>query len=75
MQNLTENSTLSTSTLRTFEVQKEDPLEVSLGIFLAILFGSLAIVFLIIGMCILTHTAYMRYFKKPWYTIQLPFNS
>ncbi len=54
-------------TLRTYEFEGEPPLSVSLGIFAAILFGSLAGIFLIIGGCMASHRIYMKFFKKPWY--------
>lgn len=44
--------------------EDEEPLGTSLGIFAAILFGSMGILFVLIGSCILTHTIYMRFFKK-----------
>lgn len=42
-------------------------LEASLGIFIAILFGSLAGIFLILSGCVIGHICYMKYLKKPWY--------
>ena len=56
----------TTSVPITFETEEDEPLIVSLGIFAAILFGSLGVIFLIIGGCIVGHKVYMRFFKKPW---------
>ena len=50
--------------------EEDEPLGTSLGIFAGNLFGSMAILFILIGACILTHTVYMRCFKKEKYVIE-----
>jgi hypothetical protein len=57
----------SNQTPKAYEFEEQPALSVSLGIFAAILFGSLAGIFLIIGGCMASHRIYMKYFKKPWY--------
>jgi hypothetical protein len=59
-------TTTTTKQPRTFEVEEEEPLAVSIGIFLGILFGALLFIFLMIGLMILGHSLYMKVFKKPW---------
>lgn len=51
---------------RTYEVEEQEPLGVSIGIFLGILFGSLIFIFFVIGLMILGHTFYMKVLKRPF---------
>ena len=59
-----ENITLSTTTLRTGIASEEEDLGLSLGIFAAILFGSMVFIFMLMGFCILWHVFYMKCLKK-----------
>jgi hypothetical protein len=44
---------------------KNESIAADLGIFAAILIGSLVVIFILIGACILSHVCYMKFFKKP----------
>lgn len=59
----------STAPPRTYEVGEDEPLGVSIGIFIGILSGSLVFILLVVGLCILSHVFYMKLIKKPWYVI------
>ena len=59
----------STSPPRTYDLGEDQPLGVSIGIFIGILSGSLVLILLLVGLCILSHVFYMRFIKKPWYIL------
>lgn len=60
------NSTTNNTIIDGTEEESEDdePLAVSLGMFAAILFGSLLFIFILLGVCVLWHTFYMKFLKK-----------
>ena len=69
LMNATTEILSSTAPPRTYEVPEDEPLGVSIGIFIGILSGSLVFILLVVGLCILSHVFYMKFIKKPWYVI------
>jgi hypothetical protein len=53
-----------TTTTPLLEEEPDEPLGVSLGMFAAILFGSLLFIFVLLGACVIWHTVYMKCLKR-----------
>jgi hypothetical protein len=68
LSNMSKTSNLTTTTIRmlVFAEDSDSPLGVSLGLFAAILFGSLLFIFILLGACVIWHTIYMRCLKKAY---------
>jgi hypothetical protein len=57
---------MTTSTNKTSIKEPEESELAAIGLFFAYLAVGFFIVFVMIGLCILSHIFYNRYFKKPW---------
>jgi uncharacterized BrkB/YihY/UPF0761 family membrane protein len=57
------NSTINNAT-KIAEEEPDEPLIVSISIFIAILVGSLIFIFFLMSLCLFGHTIYMKCFKK-----------
>jgi uncharacterized membrane protein YozB (DUF420 family) len=60
------NSTMlvNVTTISPRIVEPEQDFGIWLGILIAALFGSLASIFVLLGLCIIWHKIYMKFFKK-----------
>ncbi len=71
--NIIENVTIAFTNNNSTKESNKEPEEsdlVTIGLFFAYLAVGFFLVFLMIGLCILSHLLYIKYFKKPWYELK-----